>query len=95
MERIADEVEEGYEKLSEAEEYQGRIKQDLGRLDGEKHAYLYRKSEVMNLIADTRGMAIICPHVDQLLGAAYPVLKLQIFQQVGIVDIADLHFIPS
>ena len=60
MERIADEVEEGYEKLSEAEEYQGRIKQDLGRLDGEKHAYLYRKSEVMNLIADTRGMAIIC-----------------------------------
>ena len=60
MERIADEGEEGYEKLSEAEEYQGRIKQDLGRLDGEKHAYLYRKSEVMNLIADTRGMAIIC-----------------------------------
>ena len=60
MERIADEVEEGYEKLSEAEEYQGRIKQDLGRLDGEKHAYLYRKSEVMNLIPDTRGMAIIC-----------------------------------
>lgn len=60
MEQIADEVEEGYEKLSEAEEYQGRIKQDLGRLDGEKHAYLYRKSEVMNLIADTRGMAIIC-----------------------------------
>ena len=60
MERIADEVEEGYEKLSEAEEYHGRIKQDLGRLDGEKHAYLYRKSEVMNLIADTRGMAIIC-----------------------------------
>ena len=60
MERIADEVDEGYERLSEAEEYQGRIKQDLGRLDGEKHAYLYRKSEVMNLIADTRGMAIIC-----------------------------------
>ncbi len=29
-------------------------------MDGEKHAYLYRKSEVMNLIADTRGMAIIC-----------------------------------
>ena len=43
---------------SEAEEYQGRIKQDLGRLDGEKHAYLYRKSEVMNLIADTRGSAL-------------------------------------
>ena len=60
MERLADEVDEAYEKLSEAEEYQNLIKQDLGRLDGEKHAYLYRKNEVMGTIADTRGMAIIC-----------------------------------
>lgn len=60
MERIADEVEEGFEKLTEAEEYQALIKQDLGRLEGEKHAYLYRKNEVMSMIADTRGMAIIC-----------------------------------
>ncbi|MEZ3506084.1 MAG: hypothetical protein K1W10_03900 [Lachnospiraceae bacterium] len=60
MERIADEVEEGFEKLTEAEEYQALIKQDLGRLEGEKHAYLYRKNEVMSIIADTRGMAIIC-----------------------------------
>ena len=60
MERIADEVEEGFEKLTEVEEYQALIKQDLGRLEGEKHAYLYRKNEVMSIIADTRGMAIIC-----------------------------------
>lgn len=60
MERIADDVEEGYEKLKETEDYQSLIKQDLSRLDGEKHAYQYRKSEVMGLIADTRGMAIIC-----------------------------------
>ena len=60
MERIADEVEEGFEKLTEVEEYQALIKQDLGRLEGEKHAYLYRKNEVMSMIADTRGMAIIC-----------------------------------
>ncbi len=60
MERIADEIEEGYEKLAEAEEYQALVKQDLGRLDGERHAYLYRKNEVMSIIADTRGMAIIC-----------------------------------
>lgn len=60
MERIVDEVEEGYEKLAETEEYQELIKQDLSRLDGEKHAYLYRKSEVMSIIADTRGMAVIC-----------------------------------
>ena len=60
IERIADQVEEGYQKLSETEEYQELIKKDLSRLDGEKHAYLYRKNEVMNIIADTRGMAIIC-----------------------------------
>lgn len=60
IDRIIDEVEEGYRKLTEAEEYQELIRQDLSRLDGEKHAYLYRKSEVMNIIADTRGMAIIC-----------------------------------
>lgn len=60
MERIAGEVQEGYEKLTEAEEYQSLIKQDLSRLDGERHAYQYRKNEVMSTIADTRGMAVIC-----------------------------------
>ncbi len=60
MERIADEVEEGYKKIKEAEDYQSLIKQDLNRLDGEKHAYLYRKNELIKMIADTRGMAIIC-----------------------------------
>ena len=60
IERIVDEVEEGYQKLTNTEDYQERIRQDLSRLDGEKHAYQYRKSEVMHIIADTRGMAIIC-----------------------------------
>lgn len=60
MERLTDQVEEGRKKIGEAENYQALIKQDLSRLDGERHAYLYRKSEVMQSIADTRGMAIIC-----------------------------------
>lgn len=60
MERMADEVEEGYRKLKEAEDYQDLIRQDLTRLDGEKHAYLYRKNEVTHIISDTRGMAVIC-----------------------------------
>lgn len=60
MERVMDEVEDGIKKLHEAENFQELIKKDLGRLDGEKHAYLYRKNEVMGTIADTRGMAIIC-----------------------------------
>lgn len=60
MERIGDDVEEGFRKLTEAEDYQKLIKQDLSRLDGERHAYQYRRNEVMGIIADTRGMAIIC-----------------------------------
>ena len=60
IERIVDEVEEGYQKLSETEEYQELIRKDLSRLDGEKHAYSYRKNEVMHIIVDTRGMAVIC-----------------------------------
>lgn len=60
MERVIDEVEDGISKLHDAEDYQELIKKDLGRLEGEKHAHLYRKSEVMGIIADTRGMAVIC-----------------------------------
>lgn len=60
MERIEDQIEEGYQKITEAEEYQDLVRKDLNRLDGEKHAYLYRKNEVMRLIADTKGMAVIC-----------------------------------
>ena len=60
IERIEDQIEEGYQKITEAEEYQDLIRKDLNRLDGEKHAYLYRKNEVMRLIADTKGMAVIC-----------------------------------
>lgn len=60
IERMVDEVEEGYQKLADTEEYQELIKQDLSRLDGERHAYAYRKNEVTSIISDTRGMAIIC-----------------------------------
>lgn len=60
VERIEDEVDEGVTKITEAEEYQELIRKDLNRLDGERHAYLYRKNEVMRLISDTRGMAVIC-----------------------------------
>lgn len=60
LERMEEEVQEGYEKLTEAEDYQERIKRDLRKLDGEKHAYLFRKSELLHTIEDTRSMALIC-----------------------------------
>ncbi len=60
MERILDEAEEACAKIKEAEDYQELVKKDLSRLEGEKHAYLYRKSELMGAIADTRGMSVVC-----------------------------------
>lgn len=60
MERMEAEVQEGYKKLMEAEEYQELIKRDLRKLDGEKHAYLFRRNELRNVIEDTRSMSIIC-----------------------------------
>ncbi|MBD5545885.1 MAG: hypothetical protein HDQ97_00525 [Lachnospiraceae bacterium] len=60
MERLEEEVQEGFEKLTQAEEYQDCIKRDLRKLDGEKHAYLFRKNELRRVIADTRSMTIVC-----------------------------------
>lgn len=60
IERMLDEIEEGCNKLKDTERYQELIKKDLSRLDGEKHAYLFRKNELAGAIMDTRGMAIIC-----------------------------------
>lgn len=59
MDRMIDEIKEGRIKLKEAENYQELIKKDLSRLDGEKHAYLYRKKELTGILADTKGMIII------------------------------------
>ena len=60
MQRLEEEVQEGLEKLTEAEHYQDLIKRDLRRLDGEKQAYSFRKNELRHVIADTRSMTIVC-----------------------------------
>ena len=60
IERMEEEIQEGYEKLAQAEEYQELIKRDLKKLDGEKHAYLFRRNELYRNIEDTRSMTIVC-----------------------------------
>ena len=60
IERMIDEIEEGCAKLKEAEQYQDLVKKDLSRIDGEKHAYMFRKNELIGTIVDTKGMAVIC-----------------------------------
>lgn len=53
------EIEEGLTKLKEGEAYNVLVKQDLQRLDGERHAYDYRRQELLGILANLRGMAVI------------------------------------
>jgi hypothetical protein len=60
MERIEEYMPEGYDKLKEAEEYQILVKKDLGRLEGERHAYYFRKNEIINSQRNMKGITAIC-----------------------------------
>lgn len=53
------EIEEGIRKIREGENYGTLIKQDLQRLDRERHAYEYRRQELGGLQNNLRGMAVI------------------------------------
>ena len=60
MERFEDNMPGAYEDMAEAEKKKGLIKDDLRKLDGEKHAFLYRQDELKHDIVNLRGMTIIC-----------------------------------
>ena len=53
------EAEEGLRKIREGERYAVKIKKDLRRLDGERHAYEFRRSELEKQMNDGRGMVVI------------------------------------
>lgn len=59
MRKQEDEVQEGIQKLKETEKYSKLVRGDLQRLDRERHAYEYRKSELFTLQTNLRGMAVI------------------------------------
>lgn len=54
-----DELQEGIDKLKQCENYGERVKQDLKRLDRERHAYEYRRQELDTLMNNMRGMSVI------------------------------------
>lgn len=54
-----DDLAEGIDKLKECEEHGAKIKQDLQRLDRERHAYEYRRQELDMLMNNMRGMTVI------------------------------------
>lgn len=60
IEQIQNEVPDGIRKLREAEDYQALVRSDLTRLDGERHAYEYRKDEQRVIIENAKGITIIC-----------------------------------
>ncbi|MDE5696921.1 MAG: hypothetical protein K2I96_05840 [Lachnospiraceae bacterium] len=60
MERIEQYMPEGYTRLKEAEDYQVLVKRDMGRLDGERHAYFYRKNELQNSMQNMKGITFMC-----------------------------------
>lgn len=54
-----DELQEGIKKLKECENYGTKIKQDLKRLDGERNACEYRRTELESMLNNLRGMTLI------------------------------------
>lgn len=59
MEQIEDDVENGIEKLKDAERYMKLVRSDLKRLDNERHAYAYRQKEMETDQENYKGMAVI------------------------------------
>lgn len=60
MENLEEEMPGPYQDMKEAEEYRELVKADMGRLEGEKHAYQYRRQELQRDIANAKGMVFIC-----------------------------------
>lgn len=83
-----EEIEEGIRKLTEAEKYHKLIKQDLGKLDGERHAYQYRKAELRTMLVNIQGITGIC-----LATAVVCVLMLLLLQFLLQMDTRAGYFL--
>lgn len=59
MEQYEESAGRVFEQMRKSEKYREMIKDDLSRLEGEKHAYQYRKSELKSGIVNSRGMVMI------------------------------------
>lgn len=75
MERLEDEMPEGYEKLKQGEEYRKLVKEDMKRIEGEKQAYYFRKAELKGMLANIKGVFFIC-----VIAAVTCIIMLAILQ---------------
>lgn len=83
MERIEQYMPEGYNRMKEAEDYQILVKKDMGRLDGERHAYFFRKNELQNTMRNMKGITFVC--VGSML---FLVLMLMIISAAWHLDVS-------
>ncbi len=60
LQQMEDEIPDGIVKLQQAEEFHKLVKSDLRKLNGEKKAYQFRKTELEEDVDGYTGMAKIC-----------------------------------
>ena len=60
MEKYESVMPKPYHDIKAAEDYRDLIKGDMSKLEGEKHAYQFRKAELYRDIANVKGMVMIC-----------------------------------
>lgn len=60
MEKYESIMPKPYKDMKAAEDYRDLVKADLSKLEGEKHAYQYRRGELYRDIANVKGMVMIC-----------------------------------
>lgn len=82
MERIAEYMPNGYDKLKEAENYQVLVKKDLGRLDAERYSYQYRRNELENSQKNMKGMTVIC-----IASMVFLIVVLSVLSSVFRMDV--------
>ncbi|MCM1188091.1 MAG: hypothetical protein NC541_02195 [bacterium] len=92
-----DQIQEGIAKLSECEKYGELVKQDLKRLDSERHAYEYRRTELELMMNNFRGMSVVivtafvvCLILLLILQFAFEMnARLGYLLAVGVVAVAE------
>lgn len=84
MEQYEDSAPRVYEDMHKAEKYREMIKDDLSRLEGEKHAFQYRKSELKHGMNDCRGMALICMLAMGLLLCMLAIMQFGFEMRTGV-----------
>ncbi|MBP3297445.1 MAG: hypothetical protein J6M27_12775 [Lachnospiraceae bacterium] len=60
LERYEDEVPNGIKKIREAEDYRKLVKMDMRKMEAERNSCRYQMREAVGIVANSRGIAMIC-----------------------------------